>query len=145
MFYSKGYALNVLECCDRTIRPEKKTLSQSFFQSPEEEAFLGCFAMPERIETFIVAIDDYDIKEMDHKLVSKLKKDEVILRLYSDRVGYSGFAIFNFQKGKVRYQDGAHYDETGDYKFEKYWYKPTWMRIKHDKVDFLNSYPAEDK
>jgi hypothetical protein len=136
-------AENVMEVCGRTIRPEKKTLAYSFFQSPEEDQFLGCFGR-ECNDTFLVALDDYDIADLDRKLVTNLKKDEVILRLYSDRIGYIGFAIFNFLKGKVRYQIQASYECFDEYKFERYWYKPNWMRIKHGELTFFNSYTKEN-
>lgn len=128
-------ANNVFEVCNRTIRPQIKEFEYGscFTRSPMEKDFMGVMGSAE-FEMFIVALDDYDKEELSNKLVTPLKEGEVIFRLYGERIGYCGFAIFNFSKGKVRYFDSDHYTETDEYKFERYWSKPRWIRIKADEV-----------
>lgn len=128
-------ANNVFEVCDRTIRPQIREFEYGscFTRSPMEKDFMGVMGHGGN-DVFIVALDDYDKEELSKKLVTWLGEGDVILRLYGERIGYCGFAIFNFQKGKVRYFDDEHYVDTDEYKFERYWTKPKYIRIKSDEV-----------
>ena len=114
---------NRFEMSNRTIRP-----SSTLNIIPEED-FLGVFGTG-CVETFILKLDDYDVEEISRKLVTNIKEGEEIFRLYSDYHGYVGFGLFNIEKGKIRYFENDHYMDTDEYKFEKYWNKPQWLRIK---------------
>ena len=130
-------AKNVLEFCDRTIRPQYKELPNSFLNSPTEANYRGVFGRDNCLEHFLVALDAYDNEELETKLVKPLKDNEFILRLYSEHVGYCGFVLIDLVKGKVRFFDGDYYDETGNYRFEKYWIKPRYIRVKSEEFAFM--------